>query len=104
MKTKNQISRRGFLRAAGLLAAGTVAGTGGAKKSSSKQSKKEADKIGINVSSTDKMDETTRLFRFVQVSDTQPKEEDHWQRTSDSIDIINSLKPSFVIYLLGTLA
>ncbi len=94
MKTKNQISRRGFLRAAGLLAAGTVAGTGIAKKSSSKKSKKEADK---NILDIDKMDETTRLFRFVQVSDTQPKEEDHWQRTSDSIDIINSLKPAFVL-------
>ena len=97
MKTKNQISRRGFLRAAGLLAAGTVAGTGVAKKSSTKKSKKEADEIGINVPSTDKTDETTRLFRFVQVSDTQPKEEDHWQKTSEAIDIINNLKPAFVI-------
>ncbi len=59
--------------------------------------KKEADKIGMNVSSTNKTNKTTRLFRFVQVSDTQPKEEDHWQRTSDSIDLINNLKPSFVI-------
>ena len=88
MKTKNQISRRGFLRAAGLLAAGTIAGTSVAKKSSPKQSKKGAAK---NILDIDKMDETTRLFRFVQVSDTQPKEENHWQRTSDSIDIINSL-------------
>ncbi|RLD09382.1 MAG: hypothetical protein DRI44_08555 [Chlamydiae bacterium] len=37
MTAKNQISRRGFLRAAGLLAAGTVAGTGIAKKYSTKK-------------------------------------------------------------------
>ena len=92
MTTKNQISRRGFLRATSLLAFGAVAGTGVAKKS-----KKKADKIGINVPSKDKTDETTRLFRFVQVSDTQPKEKDHWQKTSEALDIINKLNPAFVI-------
>ena len=45
MTAKNQISRRRFLRAASLLVAGTVAGTGIAKKSSPKESKKKPIKL-----------------------------------------------------------
>ena len=44
MKTKSQMNRRGFLRAAGLIAAGTVAGTSIAKKVSPKEPKKEISK------------------------------------------------------------
>ena len=45
MKTKKQMNRRGFLRTAGLIAAGTVAGTSIAKKASSKESEKAHPKV-----------------------------------------------------------
>ncbi len=44
MKTKSQMNRRGFLRAAGLIAAGTVAGTAVAKEISPKKSKEASPK------------------------------------------------------------
>ena len=44
MKTKDQMNRRGFLRTAGLIAVGTVAGTSVAKKISPKESKETSPK------------------------------------------------------------
>ncbi len=38
------------------------------------------------------------LFRFVQFSDTQPSEEEHWANAAKTVQIINGLQPAFVLH------
>ena len=38
------------------------------------------------------------LFRFVQISDSQPTSEEGWQALENIVEIINNLKPGFVLY------
>ena len=42
----------------------------------------------------------TYPFRFVQVSDTQPdlNDDNQWQRVNETVELINSLEPDFVIF------
>ena len=57
--------------------------------------------IGItDVSASERPDSTNRLFRIVQISDTQPVpgDETHYQRVTKSIELINPLKPDIVIF------
>ena len=38
------------------------------------------------------------LFRFVQLSDTQPSSEEHWANTAKAVQITDGLQPAFVLY------
>jgi len=45
-------------------------------------------------------DQSERLFRIVQISDTQPPlgNEEAWEKAEQSIELVNKLKPDFVIF------
>ena len=39
------------------------------------------------------------LFRFIQISDSQPRSEEVWQIIESSVELINDLDPAFVLFV-----